>query len=71
MILTPFRYCEYRQAEGPCVRLATSLLKGMPFCTYHFERLETAIAENETEFLPAAFAVDPVDLRPVDVTEEP
>lgn len=51
MILTPLRYCESRLDGNECTRFAEVILRGMPFCLFHQEKLVALMDEAEVEFV--------------------
>lgn len=49
-ILTPFRYCQYKELDADrvvieCVTLAGHLMAGMPMCEKHAKLVEAGLGE--------------------------
>lgn len=54
MIITPFRYCEYRGNEAECSRFAVDVIEGMSFCEIHAQKIQVALDTGEVELIPAS-----------------
>lgn len=58
-ILTPFRYCQFRELDAEreiveCVTLAGSLMAGMPMCERHAKSVAVSMESSEITLVRAA-----------------
>lgn len=73
-ILTPFRYCEYKELDVErdvivCVTLAGHLMAGMPMCEKHATEVQAGLASGSHNLVRSADKGDSVEAELKDYEE--